>query len=140
MTFSNFSLIGAGFCAVMTAAISFPIANACSLVFPRRYLYFFSILMLVIDERRLTQIHCLYRHKQPFFCYSEVKSHDSRIALIYLCSPFLIAVDNVNSLKTVSVTQTEERSRTFSRVSRPLWTMLSAISTAGILPEKVAAV
>ena len=71
---------------------------------------------------------------------SEVRSHDSRIALIYLCSPFLIAVDNVNSLKTVSVTQTKERSRTFSRVSRPLWTMLSAISTAGILPEKVAAV
>jgi hypothetical protein len=28
---------------------------------------------------------------------------DSRIALIYLCSPFPIAVDNVDSLKTVSM-------------------------------------
>ena len=95
---------------------------------------------MLVNERRLTQIHCLYRHKPPFFCYNEARSRDSRIALIYLCSPFPIVVDNVNSLKTVSVTQTKERSRTFSRVSRPLWTMLSAISTAGILPEKVAAV
>jgi hypothetical protein len=101
MTFSNFSLIGAGFCAVMAAAISFPIANACSLVFPRRYLYFFSILMLVINERRLTQIHCLYRHKLPFLVTIRLV-RNSRITIIYLCSPFPIAVDNVNSLKTVS--------------------------------------
>lgn len=32
----------------------------------------------------------------------------------------------------------EERERTFSSVSRPVWTIASAISTIGILPENVA--
>ena len=58
--------------------------------------------------------------------------------LRHLPSPFFRWIDHSNSLETFQF-RTESSdcwgTTTFSRVSRPLCTMLSAISTAGIRPE-----
>ena len=72
-------------------------------------------------------------------------SHEKAISVAIndLSTPFLCVMDEDNSL-----VESEWGSRlwasgghfTFSKVSRPVCTILSAISTAGILPENVALV
>jgi hypothetical protein len=60
-----------------------------------------------------------------------------------LGSPFISCVDEGNGLTftyIVVIYRGIRVARTFSNVSRPVCTMLSAISTAGILPEYVALV
>jgi hypothetical protein len=75
---------------------------------------------------------------------TQVNEQGIRITINDTSTPFLICFDKRDCLESPSGFafdgETSRIQRTFSRVSLPLCTMLSAISTAGILPENVALV
>ena len=79
----------------------------------------------------------------PYTTYRSLVTESSfKRKAAYLGSPFISGVDESNGLTFTYIIVIYRRfvSRTFSNVSRPVCTMLSAISTAGILPEYVALV